>query len=69
MISVFKTGIANDVIAEMVTPFLNRLLAGATWSIDIEDCDHILRIVHNAELNPQLVPALHKLGVECMELV
>ncbi|MFH6999194.1 hypothetical protein ACHRVZ_14755 [Flavobacterium sp. FlaQc-57] len=51
MIYVFKTSIDTKSKLEFANTLLNELLPNAYWNFDLEDCDNILRIDSEAEIN------------------
>lgn len=51
MIYVFKTSIDTKSKLELANTLLNELLPNAYWNFDLEDCDNILRIDSEAEIN------------------
>ncbi len=43
-VEVFKTNISAPIDADMVTTLLHRYFPGSRVSVDLEDCDKVLRI-------------------------
>jgi len=68
MISIFKTNIQSGVELKQIAQHLNNLLSGATWSIDIADCDKILRIDSSVDKIGDAVSLLTKFGYNCENL-
>jgi hypothetical protein len=65
---VFATGVQNPAAVSRVKPLLTAIPAITQWNFDLEDCDHILRIVAN-NLSPRKVEnLLQTAGFECYEL-
>lgn len=55
-IAVFKTDIKNNREAEIVTDAIQRQYPDSKPSIDLEDCDRVLRIERrNGNLNERLI--------------
>lgn len=65
MVLVFKTSIATEAMLDKVSPHINQLLPDAVWNIDIEDCDHVLRVVHTTDISTNIIKALAALGISC----
>ena len=55
MIYVFKTSIDTKSKLELANTLLNELLPNAYWNFDLEDCDNILRIDSEAEINEMVL--------------
>lgn len=67
-ILVFVTNVADKRAVSRVQPLLTAVTAIEDWNFDLEDCDHILRVVSN-NLHPQEVESLlHTAGFDCYEL-
>lgn len=65
MIEVFKTGICQKETAAHIRQELLQLLPAAKISFDLEDCDHILRIVHPHVDADAVIACLHRNGLYC----
>ncbi|RYY86438.1 MAG: hypothetical protein EOO15_14465 [Chitinophagaceae bacterium] len=68
MIHVFKTTVRSKVQVKRLKRHLDRLLPGARWNFDLQDCDRVLRIDGNAEHVPPVVELLRQEGFACAEL-
>jgi len=68
MISIFKTNIQSGIELKQIAQHLNNLLSGATWSIDLADCDKILRIDSSVDKIGDAVSLLTKFGYNCENL-
>ncbi|WP_316803102.1 hypothetical protein [Pedobacter nototheniae] len=68
MISIFKTNIQSGTELKKIASHLNHLLLGATWSIDLSDCDKILRIDSPADKSEDTVSLFTRLGFDCESL-
>lgn len=68
MVLVFKTSIATDAILAAITPHINKLLTDNQWNVDTEDCDHVLRIVHQTDISTIVINTLTSLGISCEAL-
>jgi hypothetical protein len=65
---IFATNVDNRKAVNKVQPLLTAVPAIEQWNIDLEDCDHILRVVSN-ELCPREVESLlQSAGFDCREL-
>jgi len=67
-IMVFETSVYSHEAVNKVKPLLTAITAISQWNFDLEDCDHILRIV-SADLSPRKVETLlQSAGFNCREL-
>lgn len=67
-IMVFVTTVFDRDAVKQVQPLLASVPSIKQWNFDLEDCDHILRVVSN-DLSPRKVESLlHKAGFDCYEL-
>jgi predicted HAD superfamily phosphohydrolase YqeG len=67
-IMVFVTTVFDREAVNRVKPLLAAVPAIRQWNFDLEDCDHILRVVSN-NLSPRKVESLlHRAGFDCYEL-
>ncbi len=65
---VFVTSVCDSKAVNKVQPLLSSVPAIAQWNFDLEDCDHILRVVSN-QLSPRKVESmLNEAGFDCYEL-
>lgn len=68
MILVLKTDIADETMLNSIRPHINSLLKDVRWQVDIEDCDHVLRIEHPTDTSSNIISTLSQLGINCEEL-
>ncbi|RYZ71092.1 MAG: hypothetical protein EOP09_05140 [Proteobacteria bacterium] len=68
MIYVFKTSVRTKAQAKSLKPHIDRLLAGARWNFDLQDCDKVLRIDCPTERLPPVAGLLQEHGFACEEL-
>ncbi len=68
MISIFKTSIGSREELRRIAPFLNALMADMRWTVDIEDCDRILRVESGADSADQIGMVLSSHGFLCINL-
>jgi hypothetical protein len=68
MILVFKTSISNKKELDKATPYLDITLQNARWNLDLEDCDHVLRIDSRIDVSDKIVQSLTSIGFSCEEL-
>lgn len=61
----FKTSVKYIHEVEEVREALNKLLQGDRWSFDLDDCDHVLRIVSDRVQPAQVVEVLNQSGFTC----
>lgn len=65
---VFKTSVSKRTQVTKVKTLLKRIPTINKWNFDLEDCDHILRIVAD-DLSPrQIESVLQRAGFDCQEL-
>ena len=67
---VFRTNINTDERIHRAACRLCKLMgraagAGCRWSIDLEDCDNVLRIETESLTENDVIRLLHKAGLEC----
>lgn len=65
MIYVFKTSVDTKSKLEFANALLHELLPNAIWNFDLEDCDNILRIDSESEINETV---LKNEVFDCIEL-
>ncbi|MFG4004988.1 hypothetical protein ACHRV1_14540 [Flavobacterium aquidurense] len=65
MIYVFKTSVDTKSKLEFASSLLDELLPNALWNFDLEDCDNILRIDCDSEVNEMV---LKNEVFDCVEL-
>lgn len=65
MIYVFKTSVDTNLKLEFANALLEDLLPHALWNFDLEDCDKILRIDSEDEINEMI---LKNEVFDCIEL-
>ena len=67
-ILVFVTNVADSKAVSKIKPLLTAMPAIEDWNFDLDDCDHVLRIVSN-DLCPRKVEStLQTAGFDCYEL-
>lgn len=65
---IFKTNVTSKRKVSKVSTLLTAVPSIQQWNFDLEDCDHILRIVSHG-LSPRYVEsALQSVGIGCEEL-
>lgn len=68
MISIFKTNIGSKEELRMIAPFLNALISDIRWTVDMEDCDKILRVESGVDGADQIGLLLISHGFLCINL-
>ena len=68
MISIFKTNIDSHHDLNQIKPYLNALKADLKWTIDLFDCDKILRVDSSVNKNEEIILAVNKMGYICENL-
>ncbi len=69
MITVLKTNIEEAETIATAQTLINKLLPNAVWSIDTEDCDHVLRVDYTTDVAAMLIQALQVAGIKCEEML
>jgi hypothetical protein len=62
---IFKTSVDTKSKLEFASSLLDELLPNALWNFDLEDCDNILRIDCDSEVNEMV---LKNEVFDCVEL-
>jgi len=68
MISIFKTDVATSEDLSKVAPFLNGIMKDLRWTIDLYDCDKILRVQSLINKNKEIISTIKELGFDCENL-
>ena len=67
-ILIFKTNIQTEFDKLRIKNVLDASHRVLKWSIDMEDVDHVLRIVSDSLSPEQIISVLDYVGFECAEL-
>jgi hypothetical protein len=67
-IIIFKTNIATAYQVGQVHPLLTSLKHIKQYNFDLEDCDHILRVVSNGVQPETVCEVIEKAGFNCEEM-
>jgi len=66
---VFKTSVENYQDLKSIEPLMNSLMSETErWSIDLEDCEHILRVEAVSIEAGIIIKSLTSVGFSCAEL-
>ena len=68
MIFVFKTSVKTKMQVKKLKPYIDILLPKAKWNFDLEDCDKILRIDSDENVNLKIKDLLRIHKFHCEEL-
>lgn len=68
MILVFKTSVRNKLQVQQLKPYIDQQLPAATWNFDLQDCDRILRVVHEENVAVVIIDLLKSHNYHCEEL-
>lgn len=68
MIYVFKTSVKTKTQAKKLKPHIDKLLPGAKWNFDLDDCDKILRIDSRENIVLKITGLLNVHQFHCEEL-
>ncbi len=67
---VFATSVSAPQQVDSIKPLLSSRNGIAEWNFDLEDCDHILRVVSDGDLSPRHIELLlNEAGFVCEELL
>jgi len=68
-ILVFSTSVSDRRQINEVSPLLTAIKAIKDWNFDLEDCDHVLRVVAN-NISPRYIESvIQTAGFNCVELL
>ena len=67
-IFVFKTNIHSHYDKLIITERLERKKEIEEWSIDLQDCDRVLRVVTPSITAEEIIELIKETGYECHEL-
>ena len=68
MILVFFTNIMNEIDRAKVLPILDALPGVYEWSIDLGDCDKVLRVEAWEDVSGVIVSLLSSVGFHCRNM-
>lgn len=68
MILIYKTNIDSVSKIDLIKPDMDKNLPNSKWTIDIEDCDNVLRIETNEPNGDRVKHLLQKHNFQCTEL-
>lgn len=68
MILVFKTSVRNKLQVKKLKPHIDQQLPAASWNFDLQDCDRILRVVHEENVAATVIGLLKEHDFYCEEL-
>jgi hypothetical protein len=68
MISIFKTSIESRQDLRRLAPYLKAVESDIQWTVDMEDCDRILRVESDADRTDQIALVLNSHGFLCITL-
>lgn len=69
IIEVFKTNVDNHEDAQQIIDALSKLLNSIRVTIDLEDCDRVLRVEGKAFAVEEVTTVLHLHGFDCELLI
>lgn len=67
-ILLFKTDISTDADRQTLQPVLDNLAGIRQWSVDLNDCDCVLRIESETINHQQVINLITNHGFQCREL-
>lgn len=69
MVMVFKTTVQDHHHVSQLEEFLNQLILPlGRWIFDLDDCDRILKVEHEAVAEHQLIELMEQRGFNCVAL-
>ncbi|MBE7177866.1 MAG: hypothetical protein INR69_15780 [Mucilaginibacter polytrichastri] len=68
-IHVFKTGLRSETDKRRIRPALLALQGIWEWSVDLEDCDAVLRVVTTSPNPHPIIRQLELSGYSCYPLI
>ena len=68
MVSIFKTSIGSKEDLRSIGPFLNAVALDMHWTVDIDDCDRILRVESGVAETDEIALLLNSHGFLCIML-
>lgn len=68
MIYIFKTSVQTKKQARHLKPHIDRILPGAKWNFDLDDCDKVLRIDSEDNISLPVINTLKDHQFNCEEL-
>jgi hypothetical protein len=64
---IFRTNISNSLEVKKLQPLLNKK-GILKWNIDLDDCDHVLRVVTTSFSPHEIIGFVNEKGVRCEEM-
>jgi hypothetical protein len=52
-----------------LSPLLDQLANGGRWSVDLDDCDKVLRLISDSTSTQEVISYITDAGFFCEELV
>ena len=68
MIYIFKTSVRTKNQVKKLKPHINKIIPDKKWNFDLEDCDRILRIDNEENIDVTIIDLLNFHKFECEEL-
>lgn len=66
---IFKTNINTLREINRISPLLDQLTNNGHWSVDLDDCDKVLRLITNTTSTQEVITYVTDAGFLCEELV
>ncbi|SEK78048.1 hypothetical protein [Parapedobacter koreensis] len=67
-ILIFKTSVATGKDVSAISPVMDKLLGKGNWTVDLDDCDKVLRVCTNRNATEDIVAALAFMDFTCVVL-
>ncbi len=65
---IFCTSLNSSVDVQKIAPFIEALKEVKSWSVDLEDCDRVLRVVSRGLDASIVINLLSRMGVSVREM-
>jgi hypothetical protein len=65
---IFCTSLNNSADVQKIAPFIKALQEVKSWSVDLEDCDRVLRLVSPGLDASIVIKLLKRIGVSILEM-
>jgi hypothetical protein len=66
---IFRTNINSSKEMNRLSPLLDQLANGGRWSVDLDDCDKVLRLISDSTSTQEVISYITDAGFFCEELV
>lgn len=64
-ILIFKTSINTNEDKKCIAELINEVTGASSWTVDLEDCDKVLRVCAGSDISKKIINTLSKKGYLC----